>query len=77
MVRDGKMTVIDEPDGSHLYLSTDMSLKDLSEQFWSQRWSRWREAGLYWALAIFGAPAVLFVLGSGLLWVDRGFKSAK
>ena len=79
MVRDGKMIAVEEPDGSHLYLPSDMSERDqtyVSAQFWNRRWSRWIEASQYWALGIFGPPIALFVLGWALLWVGRGFKKA-
>jgi hypothetical protein len=79
-VRAGKMTVLDEPDGSHLYLSTEMRKQDqnyLSEAFWNQRWSRWIEASKYWMLGILGPPVMLLIIGWGLFWVGRGFKTGK
>jgi hypothetical protein len=75
-VRNGKTTAVDMPDGSHLYLDSRMNKEDqnyLAKEFWDQRWWRWLEATQYWALAIFGVPVTLFVLGWGLLWVGRGF----
>jgi len=79
-VRDGTMIALSKPDGSHLYLDSRMNKQDqeyVANAFWNQRWRRWLEASQYWALAIFGAPALLFVLGWGLLWVGRGFKGTK
>jgi hypothetical protein len=78
-VKDGKLTVIEMPDHSSLYLNTDLTKNDqeyLSKAFWGQRW--WRYAGFakVWVPILVAPPIVLFILGWAVLWVCRGFKTA-
>ena len=75
-VTEGTMTTISFPDGSLLYLNTDLTEADqqyLAQAFWGQRWWRYAKIGKMWAAVLAGPPIALFILGWGLLWVGRGF----
>ena len=79
-VADGTMTAISFPDGSLLYLDTHLTQPDqeyLARAFWDQRWWRYAEIGKTWAAVLVGPPIALFIIGWALLWVGRGFKTAR
>jgi hypothetical protein len=79
-VAEGTMTTISFPDGSLLYLDTQLTQADqeyLARAFWDKRWGRYAEIGKMWAAVLVGPPIALFILGWALLWVGRGFKTAR
>ena len=79
-LNEGTLTIKRFPDGSLLYLDTDLTEADqeyLGRAFWDQRWRRYAEIGKMWAAILTVPPVALFILGSGLLWVGRGFKAAR
>jgi hypothetical protein len=77
-VKDGKLTIIEMPDRSSLYLNTHLTERDqeyLSKAFWDQRWWRYASFAKVWVPILVGPPIVLFILGWAILWVCRGFKT--
>ena len=65
------------PDGSHLYLTDQLTVQDktyLGKLFWDQRWKRYLGKVWPYIAATFGPPAVLLTLGMAIFWVSRGFK---
>jgi len=79
-VSEGTMTTVSFPDGSLLYVDTELTEADqlyLARAFWDQRWWRYAEVGKTWAAVLAGPPIALLILGWALLWVGRGFKTAR
>jgi hypothetical protein len=78
-VKDGKLTVVEMPDNSSLYLDTYLTEQDqeyLAKAFWDQRWWRYVRFATSWVPIFVVPPIVLFILGWAILWVCRGFKTA-
>jgi hypothetical protein len=79
-VKDGSIILVEEPDGSLLYLAHMLSKEDqdyVSRAFWDQRWWRYAKAARWWAFGLIVPPLVLLAIGWAFLWVGRGFKTAK
>ncbi len=79
-VEEGHMKRIKVGNESIVYLRPQLTNEDFEyviDAFWHQRWWRYFKASQYWALGILVPPIGLFVLGWALLWVGRGFKTAK
>jgi hypothetical protein len=79
-LNEGKLTIVRFDDHSLLYLDTDLTQADqeyLARAFWNQRWGRYAEICKMWAAVLVGPPIALFILGWALLWVGRGFKTAR
>ena len=77
LVLDGSKVRYMLPDGTWLYLQSDISKDDqdyLKKQFWSQRWGRRFGAMWGWALFAFGFPVAVFVLGTAIQWAVSGFR---
>jgi hypothetical protein len=79
-LNEGAKTIVSFNDGSILYLDAPLTEADqqyLAQAFWGQRWWRYAEIGKRWAAVLAGPPIALFIIGWGLLWVSRGFKTAR
>jgi hypothetical protein len=77
-MNEGRMEIMHDGKAS-LYLNAAFTKDDqnyLREEFKKQRWSRWYDAIRYWVLGAFLPPLTVFVLGWGILWVAKGFKTA-
>jgi len=79
-LNEGALTIVRFDDRSLLYLNALLTETDqnyLARAFWDQRWSRYAEIGKTWAAVLMGPPIALFIIGWALLWVGKGFKTAR
>jgi hypothetical protein len=77
-VENGTMQRLQYPHGK-LYLSKDLTQADqtyIAKHFIEQQSRRWARMSLPWVGWMLVPPAVLFCVGSALLWVARGFTRA-
>ena len=77
-VKKGTEIAADFPDKSRLYLSARLTKDDqnyVSQAFWDQRWWRYANETVPFVAGAILPPLVLFLLGSFLIWVGRGFVS--
>jgi hypothetical protein len=75
-VKNGKMITVEFPDSTVLHLSSELTESDrtyLENLFWKQRWWRYSDKVLPWAIWVCGPPLFALLFGLAIKWVLHGF----